>query len=101
MATYEEIFAIQNNGTLRNKIHIAVTIKAQSLLDLASPTVNQVAWASRALADPVGMMVKIMPYVLAANKSATSSQITSAADSVVQSNVDLAVDKLISGGVVS
>lgn len=100
MATYAELFSIQNDATLRNKIQIAVTIKAQSLIDLASPTANQVAWASNALRDPVVVMTKIMPYVLAANKSATQSQITGASDSAVQANVDAAVDKLIAGGII-
>lgn len=100
MATYSELFAIQNDATLRNKIQVAVTIKAQSLLDLASPTANQVSWASNALKDPVTTMTRIMPYVLAANKSATQSQITSASDSAVQTNVDAVVDKLVAAGVV-
>lgn len=100
MATYSELFAIQNDATLRNKIQVAVTVKAQSLLDLASPTANQVLWASNALNNPTQTMVRIMPYVLAANKSATQSQITGASDSAVQTNVDAAVDKLIAGGVV-
>lgn len=100
MATYSELFSIQGDGNLKNKIQIAVTVKAQSLIDLASPTANQIAWAANALKDPVGTMTKIMPYVLAANKSATQSQILSATDSAVQANVDSAADKLIAGGVI-
>lgn len=101
MANYAELFSIQNDPTLRNKIQVACVVKAQALIDLASPTDNQVAWANNALTNPTQMMVKIMPYVLAANKSATTSQITGASDSTVQTNVDAAVDKLIAGGVVS
>lgn len=101
MATYAELFGIQNDATLRNKIGVAVTIKAQALIDLASPTANQVAWAANTLSDPTKMMQKIMPYVLAANKSATQAQILAATDSAVQTNVDAAVDKLIAGGVVN
>ena len=101
MATYAELFDIQTDAVLRNKIQIAVIVKAQALIDLASPTANQVTWAANALNDPTKMMTKIMPYVLAANKSATQSNILSASDSAVQTNVGAAVDKLISGGVVN
>lgn len=101
MATYSELFSVQNDPTLRNKIQVACIVKAQALIDLASPTVNQVAWANSALTNPTQMMVKIMPYVLAANKSATQANILSASDSAVQTNVDSAVDKLIAGGVVN
>lgn len=101
MATYAELFNIQNDPTLRNKILIAVTVKAQALIDLASPNAGQVTWAANALSSPVAMMTKVMPYVLAANKSASQATILAASDSAVQTNVDAAVDKLIAGGVVS
>ena len=102
MATYAELFDLKSSAfVLRNKVIVAVTVKAQTILDLATPTDNQVAWAANAISDPVRFADKIMLYVLAANKSATTSQISGASDSTVQTNVDAAVDKMIAGGVVS
>lgn len=101
MASYSELFDIRNNGPLRNKIMIAITVKAQTIIDLASPSANQITWASNAILDAVKMADKIMPYVLAANKAATVAQIVGASDASVQTNVDLAVDKLIAGGITS
>ena len=101
MATYAEIFDIKSNAALRNKVAVACVVKAQGLIDEATPTNNEVAWANAAILNPVSMADKIMNYVLAANKSATKSQIESASDATIQTNVDAAIDKLIAGGIVS
>ena len=99
MATYSELFELRNNTALRNKVAVAVTKKAQSILDSATPTANQVAWANAALSSPLDMATKLYFYVLAANSAATIGQITSAADAVIQSNVDAAADALIAQAV--
>lgn len=101
MATYLELYDLQNNDTLHHKIYIAVVKKAQTLTDLATPTANQLTWANNALSNPRGMVAKILPYVLAANSGATTSQIAAASDAAVQTNVDATVDKLIAGGITS
>lgn len=100
MATYAELYDLASNSDLRNKVSVAVTVKAKDLIALASPTNNQMAWASKGLLDPVGEAKKLLPYVLAANSSLTVAQLTSAADSAIQSGVSAAVDKLIAGGVI-
>lgn len=100
MATYAEIFDLRSNNALRNKIAVAVVVKAQTLIDLASPTAGQLSWANNAMNNPIASADKIMHYVLAANKSSTTSQISSASDSAIQTNVDAAADKLIAGGIV-
>lgn len=101
MATYTELFDLGSNTALRNRISIALVIKAQALLAVASPTANEVKWANSAITDPILLADKLMNYVLAANKAATTSQIISATDSAIQTNVDAAIDKLIAGGIVS
>lgn len=101
MATYSELFDLRSNSALRNKVAVACVKKAQNLLDLATPSNSQVAWANSAIGSPLGMADKILNYVLAANSSATSAQITGATDSAVQDNVNAAVDKLIAGGILS
>ncbi len=98
MATYAELFDLRTNSELRNKIAVAVTIKAQALIDAENPTAGQISWANAAIENPVSKADVLMNYVLAANKAATSAQISGAADSAIQTNVNAAVDKLIAGG---
>ena len=101
MATYEDLFNLKSNSDLRNKIAVACVKKAQTLLDGETPASDEVTWASNALNNPIGQADKIMNYVLAANSAATVSQITSATDAAIQTNVDDAVDALIAGGIVN
>ena len=98
MATYAELFELRSNSPLRNRVAVAIIIKAQSLIDGATPTAAQIAWANAALQGPVDKAGEILNYVLAANKDASESQILDASDSAIQTNVDTAVDALIAGG---
>lgn len=99
MATYQELFDLRSNDALRNKVSVAVVVKAQSLLDGATPSAAEVAWANAAISNPVEKANVLLNYVLAANKSANVAAITGASDSAIQTNVDAAVDALIVGGV--
>lgn len=100
MASYIELYDLASNSDLRNKVSVAVCVKAKDLIALASPSATQMQWASKALAAPVAEATKLLPYVLAANSTLTVAQITGAADSAIQTGVSNAVDKLIAGGVV-
>lgn len=95
MATYDELYDLRANSTLRNRVRVAVTKKAQSLIALATPTNAQLVWARDALNDPEGKADAIFSYVLAANSSATVAAITGASDATIQGHVDAAVDKLL------
>lgn len=99
MATYAELYDLRSDSSLRNKVAVAVAIKAQSLLDGGSPTSAQVTWAGEALRNPVGKAGELLNYVLAANNDATAGQITSATDAAIQTNVNAAVDAIVAGGV--
>ena len=99
MATYSEIYDISSNSSIRNKIAVAVIKKAQSLLDGATPTTAQVSFSNKAFINPIPEADKIFNYILAANSSATKSQIESSSDAVIQTNVDSAVTALIAGGI--
>lgn len=97
MASYDEIAVFRQSGGytgLLPKIAVAVSIKAAKIVDKASPTSPQQAWAKEALANPYDVAKTVISYVLAANNTATMTQITSASDSAIQTNVDDAVDKL-------
>ncbi len=99
MATYSDLFNIISDSQLRNKVAVAVIKKAQTLLDGTTPTPNEVVWASNAISNPNRQAEKILAYVLAANSGSTVTAIKSASDSAIQSNVNDAVDALITGGV--
>jgi hypothetical protein len=98
MATYAELYELRANSDLRNKVAVAVAVKAQTLLDAASPTAAQVTWANAAISNPNGKADVLLNYVLAKNKALTVVQINAATDAGIQTAVDGAVDKLIAGG---
>ena len=97
MATYTELFDLKNNNDLLNKMFVAVVKKAQLLLDGATPTATEVAWASETLNNPRAVSEKIYMYVLAANSAASVATITGASDATIQSSVNTAVDAIIAG----
>ena len=101
MSTYTELYDLRSNSALRNKVAVAVVKKAQSLLDSATPTADEVAWSSNAISNPNQQAEKILNYVLAANSAASVAAITGASDAAIQTNVDAAVTALIAGGITS
>lgn len=99
MADYKDLFNLLKEPELRNKVKVAIAIKAQTLLDGVTPSVAEVAWADDALKSLKVKADEIMNYVIAANSDKTIVQITGAGDAAIQTNVDAAVDVIISGGV--
>jgi hypothetical protein len=100
MATYIELYDLRSNSSLLNKIVVASTKKAQTLIDLAAPTASQLAWAKKVIDNPLGVSSALFNYVLAANSSATTAAIQSASDATIQANIDAVVDKFIMGGLI-
>jgi hypothetical protein len=98
MATYMELFALRSNSDLQDKVSVAVAKKAQTLLDGETPSAAAVAWAQEAIQSPKTKADALLNYVLVKNSELTAAQISGAADSAIQTNVDAAVDVLISGG---
>lgn len=94
MATYAEIFDLHSNSALRNRVAVACIVKADAIRQLASPTAQQIAWASALLQDPYPLSLRVFWAVLAANNAATVAQITGATDAQLQTAVNNAVDKL-------
>ena len=98
MATYAELANISDDpgfSGLKEKLNVAVVIKATALLDGATPTAAQIAWAQSALSSPVSAANDIQWYVIAANDSASIAAIVGASDSAVQNNVGAAVDAIV------
>ena len=99
MATLEELHSMDGTTglqALKNKIVVAVAIKAEAIAELASPTVQQIEWAKSALNNPRSVADQIINYVVADNAAASTSEITGATDAAIQTAVDAAVDNLLS-----
>ena len=98
MATYLELHNIATSGSgseLRTKILVAITVKANALVESVGPAAAQLDFARSALRDPKAYEQIVMNTVLSANKDATVPQITGATDATVQAAVDGVVDKLL------
>ncbi len=98
MATYIELHDLTSSSTLvdlRKRLRVAMLIKANAIASSSSPTSNAKEWARSALRDPQQYEDMVLRYVLAANASATTTQIASATDATVQTAVNGAVDTLL------
>ena len=94
MATYEELYGLRNDDTLRAKVAVAAVIAAQAKL-AGTPTAAEAAWARGVIANPMATADQVVHLVLAANNTASVAAITGATDASVQTNVDAVVDGLI------
>lgn len=94
MATYAELFALGTNTELRNKVVVAVTIKANAIATSGTPTQLEINWAKDAFSAPIKTAEMVYHAVLAANAGATTAQILGASDVLIQSSVDDVVDKI-------
>lgn len=98
MATYNELHALRGSSTansLIEKIAVAITVKANAISKLATPTDKQKEFAIQALANPNNYMDIVFNYILAEYKALTTAQIISAVDASVQTAVDNTVDTLL------
>lgn len=100
MATYSEIFDLNSNSALRNRISVAVTVKAKDYIKGATPSSNQLTWAKQALSFPEVEAEKLLRFMLADNNGLTTTQIQNATDSSIQTGVNTAVDALVGGEVI-
>lgn len=99
MATLAELYDFHQTvefDALSKKISVACAKKAYAIGETATPTAAEVTWAKSALENPDYVARIIVNYVLAANADATITQITSATDETIETNVGSAVDKLLS-----
>jgi hypothetical protein len=98
MATYQELQALRGSTTitpLREKINVAIIIKANILAKLPTPTSAQVDWSKAALGNPESYQNIVLNYILADYNTTTSTAIQNATDAQVQTAVDAAVDTLL------
>ena len=98
MATYTDLHALRGSSTitpLRQKITVAIAIKANAIAKSATPTEAMVAWAKQALATPDQYQELVLNYILAEYNAQTTEVITGATDVQVQAAVDATVDTLL------
>ena len=98
MATYTDLHALRGSGTitpLRQKITVAIAIKANAIAKSATPTEAMVAWSKQALATPDQYQELVLNYILADYNTSSTAAITGATDAQVQTAVNAAVDTLL------
>lgn len=102
MPLYTELFELKSNDVLRNRVEIAIIIKAQEVLDknLPGPSDKEVEWAKEVLRSTSLEANSILLYILARNKNNKIVDILNESDSTLQQYVDKAIDVIISGGIV-
>ena len=99
MAAYTDLYSVSRDGTgnvLNKQILVAITIKANIISALATPTTAQRAFAVAALKDPTVYLQTLMNYILANYNTSTIAIILAATDAQVQIAVNAAVDTLLS-----
>ena len=97
MASYSELIAMRNDplyGVLENKVREAVRIKAAAIIDSTTPGATALEWAKQVLKRPNEAGTDILTYVVAANATATTTQILGAADAAIYVNVSASVDAI-------
>ena len=100
MATYAELLTATENGTLRNKVRVAIVIAAEKIRTEAGSVTNhanRLLWAKGAFADPDGTTGRMLWAVLAQNQTTPIASILGASDAAVQTAVDAAVDVFANG----
>ena len=99
MATLLELSDFSQSSdyqTLNKKIVSAIAKKAVAIGNLTTPTAAQIDWCKAALASPAGEARTVINSVLAANAGQTIAQIVGATDTQIETQVNAAVDKILS-----
>jgi len=97
MATYLELYTLRGNPDLKQKIAVALTVSADTISsELASVNGHdrRITWAKGVLDSLDREAEKALRMVLAANRTATVTQIKGVSDTAIQTNVDAIVDIL-------
>ena len=98
MASYTELYDLNNNSGLQNKLVIAVVVAADAIRTESAATplhAERLAWAKEAIRSPEEMAKRCLWAALAQNKALTTAQIVGASDAGLQTAVDAAVALLI------
>ena len=95
MATYNELYGLWHESSLKNRVTVAVVVAAQTVQD-EDPAMenhaNRLIWAQQAFQNPASSGKTMFYVVLAANKDVSTEAILSASDANIQAAVDAAVN---------
>ena len=91
MATYQELRALFNDSDLLERAETAVIVAANGLAD--NPSNN--AWVETAFSHPNSEAKKALMGIIAANSSASVSEIQNATDSTLQTHVNSVIETLV------
>lgn len=101
MATYAELYDLQANSALANKIAVALLIAAETVRNEVPGNfpnhANRLLWAKQVALDPQKYIRPFLNAALAQNASLTTGQITSATDSALQTAVNAVIDIFATG----
>lgn len=92
MATYDELFTLAGQNVLVDRIAVAITVAADTILNEPTPTAARVVWAKSAFIDPLSQARAFQYAILAANRSVSVAAISAASDASIQANVNAAID---------
>ena len=100
MATYAELYDLNSNSALKNKITVATIIAAETVRGKDPGTTNhanRLVWAAAVFASPASEGERMFWAVIAANSGQSVANITGASDAAIQTNVNNAVDLFATG----
>lgn len=95
MATYSDLYNLNNNSDLKNRVMIACLVSAEAIvaeLDTVPNHANRLIWAAKVFATPAAESDRMFWALIAANNSLTLEQITGATDAGIQTEVNNHVD---------
>lgn len=95
MATYAELYNLQSDSALRNRVTVACTIAANTVRAEDPGTTNhanRLLWAKQVFERPEYEGERMLRSLLAQNASATVAQIEAATDTAIQTAVNNTVD---------
>jgi hypothetical protein len=100
MATYTELRTLVNDGTLKDKVSIALLVAAEAIRNEDAGTTNhanRLKYAKKVLTDPDGNADDMLRALLAQNAAASLATITGASDATIQTAVNAAVNIFADG----
>ena len=95
MASYTELHTLAGTNALIEKIAVAITIGADTVLNEDIATANHTArlvWAKSAFQDPAAQAKPFLNALLAANNGLSTAAIEGASDAAIQVKVDAVID---------
>ena len=101
MATYEELYTLRNDSSLKNRITTACIIAAETVMLEDGGTANhanRLLWAKAVFANPKGEATRMFMAILAASEAADVAVIQTATDAAIQTNVNDHIDLFADGG---